>query len=143
FDAALELREIAGQPEQLELKGERQRVERRTSAQAGRNRVDCGEEARDRLEGTLVLLLLDEQSEHGLGPDEPDREAIGVFTCRPVRVDERRAGDGVQLAGALVQQELDVGERLETGAETGLRLANSLGDRADASPVERVQVENT
>src|SRR5919204_733767 len=37
FDAGIEVREVAGEPEELELKAERERVERRTAAQAARD----------------------------------------------------------------------------------------------------------
>ena len=56
--------------------------------------------------------------------------------------DERCAGDGVELAAALVQDELDVGERLQAGAEPRLRLANALRDRADTPPLVRVEVQD-
>ena len=59
-----------------------------------------------------------------------------------MRVDERDAGDGVQLAGSTVQEELDVRERLEPRAEAGLRLAHALGHRSHAPAVERVQVQD-
>jgi hypothetical protein len=57
-------------------------------------------------------------------------------------VDEIGPANGVQLAAALVQEQLDVAERLETGSEARLRLADALGDRADSSFCERVEVED-
>ena len=142
LDAALEMRDVAGEPQELELERERERVERCASARAGRDRVHRDEEARQRLERALVPLLLDEEPQHRLRPDEPDREAVRVFARRPVRVDERDAGDRVQLAGALVEEQLDVRERLEPRAEARLRLADALRHRAHAAAVERVQVED-
>ena len=53
------------------------------------------------------------------------------------------AGHGLQLAGALVQHQLDVRERLEPAAETGLRPPHALGDGADAAAVGRVDMEDT
>ena len=59
-----------------------------------------------------------------------------------VRADERRAGDGVEVAAPLVQDELDVGERLQARAEARLRLADALRDGADASLLVRVDVQD-
>ena len=109
---------------------------------AGGNRVDRLEEARQRLECALVPLLLDVEPQHRLRADEADREPIRILAGRAMRVDERGARDRVQLARALVEEELDVRERLEPRAEARLRLAHALRDRADPAPVERVQVED-
>ncbi len=100
------------------------------------------EEPRQRLEGPLVLLLLDEEPQHRLGADERDREPVRVLARRPVGVDERDAGHGVQLPRAVVKKQLDVRERLEPRAEARLRLADSLRDRADPAAVGRVHVED-
>ena len=59
-----------------------------------------------------------------------------------VRADERRAGHGVELPTTLVEDELHVGEGLQTSAETRLRLANALRDGADPTPFVCVQVEH-
>ena len=48
----------------------------------------------------------------------------------------------LQLAAALVELQLDVAERLEARPEPGLRLAHALRHRADASAVERVEVQH-
>ena len=90
LDAGLEVREVPGEPEELELERERQRVERGPAAQAGRQRVEDGQEARHRLERALVPLLLDEEPEHRLRADEPDGEPVRILARRPMRVDERR-----------------------------------------------------
>ena len=98
LDARLQVREVPREPQELELERKCQRVERRAAAHAGRQRVQDGQEARHRLERALVPLLLDEEPEHRLRADEPDGEPIGILTRGPVRVDERRAGDRVQLS---------------------------------------------
>ena len=59
-----------------------------------------------------------------------------------MRADELGAGDGLELAGAFVEHECDVRERLEAGAEAGLRLADALGHGPDTAPVERVEVKD-
>ncbi len=142
LDAALEVRDVAGEPQKLELERERERIERRASPHACRNRVHCREEPRQRLERALVALLLDEEPQHRLGADEPDGEAVRILARRPMRVDERDAGDRVQLARALVEEQLDVRERLEPRAEARLRLAHALRHRADPAAILRVHVED-
>ena len=77
-------------------------------------------------------LLLGEQPQHRLEPDQADLEPVRVRADAIVRADERRAGDRVELAATLVEDELDVGERLEAAAEAGLRLPHALRDGADA-----------
>ena len=136
------MRDVPGEPQQLELEPEGHWIERGTPARARRNRIHRREEPRQRLEGTLVALLLDEEAQHGLGADEPDREAVRILACGTMRIDERDASHGVQLAGALMQEELHMRERLEPRAEARLRLAHALRDRADAAAVGRVQVED-
>src|SRR5205085_567182 len=59
-----------------------------------------------------------------------------------VRPDELRSGHCLELAAAAVENELDVRERLEPGAEARLRLAHPLGDRADAAVSLGVEVED-
>jgi hypothetical protein len=76
LDAALEVRHVPGEPKELQLEREREWIEPGAAAQAGGDRVHRGEEPRQSLERALVPLLLDEQPEHRLGADEPDREAI-------------------------------------------------------------------
>jgi hypothetical protein len=120
----------------------RERVERGPPASTGRDGVDRLEEARQRLEGPVVLLLLDEEPQHRLGADERDRETIRILARRPVGVDERDAGHGVQLPGSLMEHELDVRERLEAGAETRLRLPHALCDRPDPAVIGRVHMKN-
>ena len=56
--------------------------------------------------------------------------------------DQVDAGDGLQLSGSLVELQLDVRERLESGAYTGLRLPDALRDRAHPAPLPRIEVED-
>src|SRR5439155_19782763 len=58
---------------------------------------------------------------------------------RPDEVDARHR---LPLALPLVEDRLDVRERLEPRAESRLRPADALRDGADAAAVERVQVED-
>ena len=111
------MREVAREPEQLELEGERERVERRPLGQALRKLVEQVEELRQRLERTRVRLGLAEQAEHRLGTDEPDAQPVAVLADRMVRAFQLRTGHRLQLACALVQHHLDVRQRLEPGAE--------------------------
>ena len=57
-------------------------------------------------------------------------------------MDELDPGHRVQLAGALVQHQLGVRQRLEPGAEARLRLAHALRDRADPSALAGIDVED-
>ena len=70
--AAREMREIAGEPQELELERQAERVERRPLRRV-RGLVEEIEEARQRRERARVRLLLGEQPEHRLGADEADR----------------------------------------------------------------------
>jgi hypothetical protein len=48
----------------------------------------------------------------------------------------------VELAASLVQTQVGMAERLETGAEARFCLAHAIGDRADAPTLQRVQVKD-
>jgi hypothetical protein len=98
------VRNIAGEPEQLELEREPERVEACAAAQALGNGVESREEALERLEPALVLLLLHEEAQHRLRAHEPHRAPVRILPRRPVRVDKGGAGDCLQVARALVQQ---------------------------------------
>ena len=93
------------------------------------------EEARQRRERALVRLLLGEEPQHRLGADQADREPVGLLARLVVRADELDAGDGLELARALVEHQLDVRERLEPRAEARLRAAHALRDGADPAAV--------
>ena len=59
-----------------------------------------------------------------------------------MRADKLGARHGLELASALVEDELGVAQRLEPSAEAGARLADPLRDGADPSAGERVEVED-
>ena len=136
------MRRVAREPQQLELEPERERVERRTGRRAACERVHQVEEARDRLEGPCVRLLLREQAQHRLGTDEADAEPVLVRPGRVVRPDQLDARHRAELAAAVVHHQLDVGERLEARAEARLRAPDALRHRADSAVLERVQVQD-
>ena len=94
-----DVRQVAGQPEQLELEREPERVEGRPVGGV-RRVVEKIEEARQRDERPLVRLLLAEQPQHRLGADHPDREAVVVLARLAVRSDElrRRSPSGARRA---------------------------------------------
>ena len=75
------VRQVAGQPEQLELEREPERIER---GSVGRMRrlIEKVEEPRQCGERPLVRLLLAEQPQHRLGADHPDREPVVVLARR-------------------------------------------------------------
>src|SRR4029077_18854139 len=60
--AARQMRQVAGEPEQLKLKRERERVERRACASRLQS-FDEAEEAGQRLEGAFVPLLFGEEAQ--------------------------------------------------------------------------------
>jgi len=66
--AAGQVREVAGQPEELELEGEDERLQRRLRGQLRLDLVQEVEEARERVERLRLRLLLDEEAEDGLEP---------------------------------------------------------------------------
>src|SRR5581483_10017986 len=139
--AARQMRQVAGEPEQLQLERERERVERRPLRRV-RALVEDVEEARERRERALVLLLLGEEAEHRLRPDQADAQAVVVVAGDLVRPAQLDARDRLQLARALVELQLDVRQRLEAAAEARLRLPHALGDGADPAAVGRVEVED-
>ena len=135
------MRQIAGEPEELQLEREGECVDRRPLRDL-RRLVEQIEEARQRGERSLVSLLLGEEPEHRLGADQADAEAVEVGACRLVGSDELDARDRLELARALVEHQLDVRERLEPPSEARLRLPNALGDGPDPAAVARVEVEH-
>src|SRR5690242_12654030 len=48
----------------------------------------------------------------------------------------------MQFTGALMQEQLDVAQRLEPGTEAGLRPTDAFRNGADATSVERVEMEH-
>ena len=142
LDAAVEVRHVAGEPEQLQLEREHERVERRPRRSARGDHVEPVEKARQRRECALVRLLLGEELQHRLGADQPDREPIGILARLVVGGAQVGSGHRLQLAGALVEHQLDVRERLEPAAEARLRAPDALRDRADAATVGGVDVEH-
>ena len=141
--AAGEVRQVAREPEELELERE-ERAGRAPAAPAAPTSTSSSR-SRKRVSAWKARGFsspLEEEPQHRLEPDVPDREPVRVRPARVVRADEVRPGDRVQLAAALVQHELDVAERLEPGAEAGPRLARALRDRADAAAVEREEMED-
>ena len=72
------------------------------------------------LEAELVGRL---EHRHGVG------EAVEVVADGPEVVERLGLVDDVQLAAPLVELQLQVGGRLEPGAEAALGLADALGDR--------------
>ena len=94
------------------------------------------------MEGTWIRVVLEEEPQDCLEPDVADGEPEPVGAARVVRTHEVDTGDGVQLAAALVKDELDVRERLQAASEARRRLARALRDRPDPAPLEREEVEN-
>src|SRR5215831_4445177 len=139
--AARHVRQVAGEPEQLQLEGEDERIETgRPPCRA--HRVEEVEKPRERLKGPLVCLLLGEEAQHRLGAHEADAEPVRLLTGLPVGANELRAGHRLELAAALVKHELDVAQGLEAPAEPGLRLPDPLRDRADATALAGVEMED-
>ena len=141
FGAARQMREVPREPEQLQLEGEDERIERRLGP-ARLGAVQDVEKPRQRLEGARVPLLLDEEPEHRLEPDQTDGQAVRVLASLAVRPHERGPGHGRQLSAPLVEHQLDVAQRLEPPAETRLRPPDPLRDRPHAPALERVQVQD-
>ena len=141
LDAASEVRQEPGEPEELQLEGEDERVER-GPARLRIAGVQSVEEPGQRQEGAVVVLFLGEQLEHGLEPDEAHLEAVRISSDGVVRPYERGAGDRSELTTTPMDGELDVRERLEPAAEAALRPAHPLCDHAQASARVRVDVED-
>ena len=82
LDARLEVRHVAGDPQQLQLEREHDRVERGARAGPRRDVVERVEEPGQRGEGLLVRLLLGEEPQHRLEPDHADLEPVGLGADR-------------------------------------------------------------
>ena len=135
------MREVAGEPEELELEREHERIHR-WARRRGFQRVRQVEEARQGTEGPLVRLLLGEEPEHRLGGDEADPQPVRVLARLPVRVDQLGARDRLELAASLVQDQLAVAQRFQPGAEARFRLTHAFRDRSHPAAVERVEVQH-
>ena len=136
------MREVAGEPEELELEGEHERVEGGLSGKPRLDGVEEVEEAGQGVERARVRVPLEEEAQHGLQADVADRKPVAVGAAQVVGADEIDAGDGVELAPPLVQHRLDVAERLETPPEARFRLACAFRDRSGAAPLEREEMEH-
>ena len=107
--------------EHLEEEARAPRADRCDRRARGARRAASGTaRVRLALEPELVGGL---EHRHGMG------EPVEVLPDRPEVVDRLGLIDDVQLAAALVELELQVGGRLEPGAEAALGLAHALGHR--------------
>jgi hypothetical protein len=136
------VRQVAREPEELELEREREQVDRGRSRRRANRLVQEIEEANERVEGVRVLVVLDEETKHCLEPDRAGADAIRVGGQRVVGADQVSAGDGRELAPALVEKQVDMTEGLEAGAEAGAGAAGALRDRPDATPLLREELED-
>jgi glutaredoxin 3 len=139
---AREMRKVAGEPEELQLEGEHERLQGRLGRKRRIDIVQQVEKAGERMEGRWLRLLLDEEPQHGLEPDVPDRQSVWIGSRGVMRADELGAPDRVQIASPLVQQELDMRQRLQAGAKTRTRFPHAFGDRAHPPLRKRVEVED-
>ena len=110
------MRQVAGQPEQLELEGECKRVQRRTGGER-LEVVEQVEKARQRLKRARVRLLFREKAQHRLGAEQAHPKPVLLLARFMVRTEQFHSRDGLQLARALIQHQLDVRERLEPRTE--------------------------
>jgi hypothetical protein len=133
------VRQVAGEPEELQLEREHERVCLR-SAGPGLELVEELEEASKGAEGSLVRLLLGEEAQHRFRGDQADVEAKGLLARRSVRLQQLDPGDRLQLTAPLVEEQLDMAERLESRAEARLRLPHALGHSSHAAAFEGVEV---
>ena len=71
------MRQVAGEPEELQLEREREWVERRPTGSASLNGiVEQVEKAHERVERLRTLVVLDEEPQDCLEPDVADRHAV-------------------------------------------------------------------
>lgn len=141
--AAGQVREVPGEPEQLELKRENERIQTGRRGEVGRRSlVEDVQEAGQGVEGTWILVVLQEEPQDCLEPDMADGEPEPVGAARVMRTHKVDTGDRVQLAAPLVEDDLDVRERFQAASEARHRLARALRDCPDPAPLEREEVEN-
>ena len=79
-----------------------------------------------------VRVAVVEHARHGLAGAGGAVERAGVLAQARVGGHRLGAGDGQQLAAALVEHEVEPEERLQPAAEARARAAHALGDRADS-----------
>ena len=80
------MRQVAGEPQELQLEGERERIERGPSGPLASRRppVEKVEESRQSAERARIRLLLREEAEHCFEPEEPDVQPIRILARRVV-----------------------------------------------------------
>ena len=125
-----ELRREAGGERQLESEGER-RLQRRRPLR--RRVVEQRQVAAEQVVGGRVGLGRVEQPQHRVAGAGGGGQRRARGAQPRVAVDGGDAGDGEQLAAALVQHQVEPEERLQPPAEARARLPRPLGDRADPS----------
>ena len=114
------MRQVAGDRQQLQLEGQSERVELGIGGALERP-VEHVQEAGQARERARMRLGLDEQLQHRLGSDQPDRQRVPVGPHRLVGVDDVGARDGVQLAAALVQHQRGDGSAAPAARRTARR----------------------
>ena len=139
--ARRQVRQVAGEQEQLQLEADRQRVGRRV-ARLRHRAVEQLQEPHQAVEDARLRVGLGVQLQHRLGPDQGDAQRVGPLPHRGVRRGDVGAGDGVQLAAALVQHERRPGQRLQPPPEPRRRLAHALRDGVHPAPLGRVDVQH-
>ena len=83
-----------------------------------------------------------EQPAHRIARPRGCVQRAGVAAQARVAVDRLRAGHRQQLAAPFVQLDAQTEERLKAPAEAAARAADALGDRAHATAIGRVQVQD-
>ena len=139
--AGVEVRQVAGDRQQLELERQPERVERRARPSPGQPSSTSRKRASPanaRWFGSGSTNSLSTAS----APISPTASRCGSPAHRVVGVDDVGAGDGVQLAPPLVQHQRGVGQRLQPRAEPRRGLAHALGDRVHPPALGGVEVEH-
>ena len=129
----------AGRHRQLEPEGERH-FELGAARLLGV--VEQRQVAAEQVVGGQVGLGRVEQPQHRVaGAGAGGQRRAGGAQAR-VAVDRRHVGHRHQVAAAFVQDQVEPEERLQAAAEARLRFARALGDRAEAAPRLRVEMED-
>ena len=132
-----ELRREAGGQQQLEAEGERV-----GAGGAGGLAVEQRELVGEQVVDAGVRVAVVEHARHGLAGAGGAVERAGVLAQARVGGDRLGAGDGQQLAAALVEHEVEPEERLQPAAEARARAAHALGDRADSAAIRGIEVQD-